>query len=108
MKNNKPERNIQSEILLALSEQGAVVFRNNVGVNHTKDGRFIRYGVGGNGGSDIIGLYKGRFLAVEVKTATGPTSKEQKAFISMVVSHGGIAGIARSVDDALELLADKY
>jgi hypothetical protein len=57
------------------------------------------------GSSDLIGIAPcGRFLAVEVKTATGRVTKEQQTFIDAVCRAGGIAGIARSVDDALQLL----
>ena len=66
----KREQNIQKLIMLALSEAGCLVWRNNVGSYTTVDGAFIRYGVGGVGGSDLIGIYKptGQFLAIEVKS----------------------------------------
>jgi hypothetical protein len=50
---------------------------------------------------------EGRFLAVEVKTRTGRPTKEQLTFIDAINKQGGIAGIARSVEDALLLLARK-
>jgi hypothetical protein len=92
--------------MLALSKAGCLVFRNNTGA--VKDGeRFIRYGLC-KGSSDIIGLTPdGRFLAVEVKTRTGRPTKEQQQFIDAINQQGGIAGIARSVEDALLLLARK-
>lgn len=98
------EQSIQKQIMVALSNAGCTIFRNNVGAV-TVDGRFIRYGVGGNGGSDLIGLTPcGKFLAVEVKNKKGRASKAQLDFIAHINSVGGIAGIARSVDDALNLL----
>lgn len=45
------------------------------------------------------------FSAIEVKTPTGKTREEQNAFISMVNSNGGIAGVARSTDDLKKLIA---
>lgn len=58
------------------------------------------------GSSDIIGITPdGRFLAVEVKTKTGRATAEQIRFIDAVRRKGGVAGIARSVDDALSLLS---
>jgi hypothetical protein len=57
------------------------------------------------GGSDIIGIAPdGRFLAVEVKTTTGRLRPEQQRFIDAVNAKGGIAGVARSVEDALQLI----
>ncbi len=51
---------------------------------------------------DILGLIAGRFVGIEVKkpkpNKTYP-SKDQKVFIEKVESVGGIAFIARSVED---------
>ena len=58
------------------------------------------------GSSDIIGITpSGKFLAIEVKTPKGRATKEQLRFIEAVKSAGGIGGIARSVEDALKLIA---
>ena len=56
---------------------------------------------------DIVGIYKGKPLYIEVKKPkpekTYP-SKEQKEFINKVNEEGGIAFVARSIDDVkLEL-----
>jgi hypothetical protein len=57
------------------------------------------------GGSDIIGIAPdGRFLAVEVKTTTGRIRPEQQLFIDAVIAAGGVAGVARSVEEALNLI----
>ena len=99
------ESNISNAIMIALSEAGCLVWRNNVGVLKDANGRPIRYGLG-TGSSDIIGLCAdGTFLAVEVKTATGRVSPAQTAFIAVVRRRGGRAGVARCPADAL-LIAD--
>lgn len=102
----KREQNIQKLIMLELSKAGCIIWRNNIGSYTTADGAFIRYGVGGVGGSDLIGVHKptGRFLAIEVKTSKGRPSAAQLNFIQQVIASGGIAGIARSPEDALKLL----
>ena len=112
------ESNIQSEILLALSQADCLVFRVDTAgawvgrVLHQEKGlvtlanaRMIQAGLC-TGGADVIGVHKpsGRFLAIEVKTATGRVSKEQENFIRAINKSNGIAGIARSVQDALDLL----
>ena len=51
------------------------------------------------GVADILGVYRGKFLAIEVKAPKGRPTPEQTAFIEKVKSEGGIAFIARSIDD---------
>lgn len=111
------ESNIQSLILLALSNAGCIVWRCETAgvwvgrVIHSQrstvtlaDARMIQAGLT-KGGADIIGIAPdGRFLAVEVKTATGRVRPEQAKFLQAVKDAGGIAGVARSVEDALKLL----
>tara|TARA_R110000764_G_scaffold116029_1_gene202961 strand:- start:22297 stop:22533 length:237 start_codon:yes stop_codon:yes gene_type:complete len=59
---------------------------------YNKDGTPVHYGLC-KGSSDIIGIYKGRFLAVEIK-ATGKRVKRcsnQERFLAMINERGGIA-----------------
>ncbi len=98
------EANVQALIMLALSDAGCLVWRNNVGCLPDRNGRPVRYGVGGNGGSDIIGIAPdGKFLAIEVKTALGQPTDAQLNFINAVQRKGGRAGIARSAAEAVEI-----
>jgi len=100
----RSEANIQSDILIALSKAGAIVWRNNTGALQDKTGRLVRYGLC-KGSADIIGICPdGRFLAVEVKNSTGRATSDQVRFIEAVRSKGGRAGVARSVEDALRIL----
>lgn len=109
------EQNIQRLIMLALSDAGVTIFRNNIGAYTTPDGHRIKYGLGNPGGSDLIGITPvtitenmvgqtvGVFTAVEVKTATGRVTPAQENFIRIIRESGGMAGVCRSVDDALGL-----
>lgn len=113
-----PETRLQHQIMLALSEAGCIVWRHNVGqawlgkpVHQAGDqvtltgAHKMPYGLC-VGGSDLLGIAPGgRFLAVEVKTRTGRVSRPQQQFIHAVQTAGGIAGVARSVEDALALIA---
>ena len=56
------------------------------------------------GVSDIIGIYKNRFLAIEIKTEKGKVTKHQARFLKAVEDNGGIAFVARSVEDVIEKL----
>ena len=101
------EANIQNEILMALSKAGCLVWRQDTGAyKDPKSGRLVRYGLC-KGSSDVIGVAPdSRFLAVEVKTATGRIRPEQLTFIAAVQKAGGRAGVARSVEDALRIALD--
>ena len=99
------ESDIQRLIMLALSEAGCTIWRNNTGVLKNAAGIPIRFGLC-TGSSDLIGMAPdGRFLAVEIKTCKGRATPEQIRFIEIVKARGGIAGIARCQQDALDLLA---
>ena len=112
------ETAVQRRIMLALSEAGCTVWRNEtagawVGRVIHKDGQqvtlssahLIKFGLA-IGSSDIIGITPdGRFLAVEVKTDTGRATKEQLQFIESVRRAGGVSGIARCPADALQLIS---
>lgn len=110
------EAAIQQQIRLALSRAGSVMHRNNVGAYRDDTGRVIRYGVGHPGGSDLIGWTPvlitqdmvgttvGVFTAIEVKAPRGRPTEAQVNFLKQVQLGGGIAGIARSTDEALQIL----
>ena len=99
------EMDVMRACMLALSEAGCLIWRNNVGVLPDRNGVPIRFGLC-VGSADLIGITPcGRFLAVEVKTKTGRVRPEQQRFIDAVNAKGGVAGVARSPADALALLA---
>lgn len=95
---------LQAEIMLALSQAGHVPLRNNTGAMQDKTGRLVRFGVGGKGGPDLWVICRdGMACGIEVKTPKGRVRPEQEAFLAMVRSKGGRAGVARSVSDALKI-----
>lgn len=97
------ETNIQQLVRLKCSELGAVVWRNNVGAYKDHTGRMVFFGLC-KGSSDLIGMYKGVFLAIEVKTPTGKLRKEQRLFLDLVRNAGGLAGVARCEDDVKKII----
>ena len=95
------ESQLQDQIRLALGRiPGLVLWRNNSGTAE-RHGRHIKFGVGNPGGADLIGLYRGRFLAVEIKTATGRLSDDQRRFQDLVTARGGTYVVLRSTEEAL-------
>jgi hypothetical protein len=108
------ERPIQSAIQLAAGSGPARLWRNNVGALKDAQGQLVTYGLC-PGSSDLIGFRTvvvtpdmvgqrvALFAAVEVKDGGRPTDQQQ-AFINLVQQAGGLAGVARSVPDALSIL----
>ena len=110
------EIDIMRQIQVALTKAGCRAFRNNTAqgwvgqiVSHQpglvvlSNARPLHAGLC-IGSSDLIGFTDdGRFLAVEVKTERGRATEEQRRFIVVVRQFGGYAGIARSVDDAIDI-----
>ena len=97
------EANVQALIMMALSDAGCLVWRQNTGVLPDRNGRLLRFGVC-VGSSDIVGICEdGKFLAIEVKTALGQPTDAQLNFIRAVQRQGGRAGIARSAAEAVEI-----
>ena len=52
-----------------------------------------------NGVSDILGIVNGKFIAIEVKTKRGRPTENQTNFLRRINENGGIAFIARSIED---------
>jgi hypothetical protein len=103
------EKIIQEKIHRAMSERrGLCLFRNNSGIARYGND-VVRYGVPPKGGgSDLIEMVGQKiavFLAIEVKTDAGKLTAAQGNFIEKINAHGGIAGVARSVEEA-EILVD--
>lgn len=94
----------------------AMLSRNNCGAYEDKGGRWVKYGVFSPGGSDLLGLKSvlvtpamvgrrlAQFAAVEVKSGSGRATPQQGHFIETVLAAGGLAGLARSVEDARRIL----
>lgn len=93
----------------------ARLWRNNTGALKDANGRLVRYGLC-QGSADLIGYRTvtitpdmvgqriAVFAAIEVKDRGKPTP-EQLRFLEVVRAAGGLAGIARSVADAEQILA---
>lgn len=98
------ESDIQNSIRLALNPY-AVIFRVNSGKVRMTDGRYFDTGVP-NGFSDLTGFRKsdGKMIFIEVKTPTGKLRKEQKHFLETVKQYDVIAGVARSPEQAVDLV----
>ena len=52
----------------------------------------------------MVGSTVAVFTSIEVKTPTGRIRPEQQHWLETVQAAGGIAGVARSVEDALRIV----
>lgn len=96
-----PERDIMHAIMLQTCDR-VLWGRNNVGMTEAN----IRYGVGGKGGSDLLGVIRGtgRAIACEVKVPGKKPTPEQQRFLACVANAGGASLCATSVDDVINFL----
>ena len=102
---------LTAEIQLALATGDCRLWRNQVGKYHLADGRWISSGLA-VGSADLIGIKSvtvtkemvgkkiGVFLSVEVKGQGDKPTTKQTAWRDMVRELGGIACIARNVEEA--------
>lgn len=116
------EARVSNAIQLDLgAKPGCRLLRNNVGGTKDATGRFIAYGLGSHGGHvlkgpsdligwrtititpDMVGQQVAVFAAIEVKDK-GRATPEQLNFIAQVQAAGGLAGVARSTDEARSIL----
>lgn len=123
----KTEHDIQNEIRLALSVEGYFTERINVGSGYLIDKELMEelkrccplwlkaklekvphFNTGAvKGRSDLSAIKDGRISFIEVKNDKGRPSAEQINFIKqMQTRYGCRAGIARSVEDALEIVKE--
>lgn len=78
-----------------------------MGTYDPKEGKFRRPSkYYKRGTADILGIYKGRPLAIEVKSEKGRLSIHQKLFLQEFQNNGGIAIVARSVEDVVRQLGE--
>ena len=108
------EQQIQQRIRIACSTGDTRLFRNNTGTLRDQHGRPVQFGLAKGSADligwttrtitpDMVGQQVAVFTSIEVKTATGRLRPEQQQWLDAVQAAGGIAGVARSVEDAARL-----
>ena len=95
--------------MMDMSKKGYLVWRNQVGLFKTIDGRTVNIGIKGSSDlmaikptvitPEMVGQTLAVFVAVEVKTATGRQSEPQKKWQKAVEKLGVKYIIARCEDD---------
>jgi hypothetical protein len=110
------EQQIQQQIRLSCSRGPVRLYRNNTGTLRDQHGRPVSFGLC-KGSADLIGWRTvtispemvgqqvAVFTSIEVKAASGRLRPEQRQWLDSVQAAGGIGGVARSVADAVAILA---
>lgn len=96
------ETDLMNLIRLRLTELGYKVFRANVGSIKLADGTYFKTGLP-KGFSDLFAVKNGRVCFIEVKVKPNKATKEQINFIEQMQNAGCVAGVAYSVEEAVEL-----
>lgn len=96
-----PEGEIKNAICQWLSWQDCFFWIQQAGkipgrINKSK---YLRNGI-----ADILGIWEGRMLAIEVKAPGNKPTAEQTDFINLTNLHGGIAFVAYSLDEVISKL----
>lgn len=97
-----PEKSIEMLIINYLRAKGVFCWKNySIGVYdpRLKCYRPINSKMSYKGVSDIIGIFKGMPLFIEVKKSDGRLRPDQKVFLDMAKQNGAIAFVARDLSD---------
>ena len=113
------ETNVWKQIQIDLSPLGFRLFRNQRYKGKTDKGIWIDCGVGGDGGSDLVGYrivhitpdMVGRVFAqyveIEAKTKNGEGTEKQKERVKRLLLDGAFAFIAKNADDIKKRLTQE-
>ena len=95
---------LQNQIIVALCKNGCVARNHTVGQFFTKYGSIVN--IGHHGEADIWGhrISDGRAIYIEVKLPGEHPREDQKKFLKAMANTGAIAGVAHTVEEALEIV----
>lgn len=98
------ETDLMHAVMLAVTEAGCQIFRTNVGKVRTPDGRFFDTGLP-KGHSDLYGFRPdGQIFYIETKLHPRKPTKEQRQFILAMIGKGAAAGVAYTVEEAMQIV----
>ena len=93
------EHDTQKAIIDLIRLKGGIATRVNSGSMISKrNDRTYCVQLADKGTSDIIALYKGVYLAIEVKFGEGKLKPEQEAFLKSVAESGGVGLVAYDIN----------
>lgn len=108
------EADLVQAVVELIALKGGVAIRINSGMRVIEDADGSRRVFKGakKGTSDVLALYRGRFLAIECKVGKNQATEDQLRFLDDVYEKGGIAMIVRDgleeLERVLNLLDDPF
>ncbi len=94
---SKASADLTNEVINYIYVAGGFAWRaSSVGVFDTKRMHFRA--AAKKGVSDILSIYKGRLIAVEIKIGTDSLSDEQKGFMNNIDHYGGYSIVAINLE----------
>jgi Holliday junction resolvase len=93
------EHDTQQAIIDLIRMRGGIATRVNSGSMISKRGdKTYKVMLADKGTSDIIALYKGMYIAIEVKHGKNDATREQLDFLREVAERGGVGLVAYDID----------
>ena len=103
----KPSNAIAEPVIEFLRGRGAYIWRNVSGGRYQGSAsgqrRFVAFGASGI--SDLMAVYRGKFLAIEIKAGKDRLTDHQRKFAGGVTAAGGLFIECRSVADVAAIVA---
>ena len=105
------EQDLKKLVVEYLNRQGHYVWPTNAGMAffYDKNGRRSVFRSGFKGLADVVGMINGgKFLAIELKVGYNKPSDDQKAFLWKVNEMGGVAFVAYSLEEVIQIMGDTW
>lgn len=98
-----PRRALTDATMLAVSAPDCMVWEHPTGAGVVKSGAYVPFGLAGS--PDIIGVCRGRFMGLEIKTPGDTVKPDQRRFRAAFEAAGGVYVIVRDPADAVAAVA---
>ncbi len=99
---------LKVQIVELLTLRGWLAWSNNTGAFPVEDGkherRYVRFGRKGSADIFAVRPGDGRFYSIEVKVGKDDLRDDQRQWMHDVRAHGGVAIVARNLQDAIDLV----
>lgn len=115
----QPETALQNRIRIAISSvcKQCTIFRNHCGALKDQRGKMLQFGLSPGSPdlvgwkslevtADMVGSRVAVFVGIEIKMPKEKPRQDQQYWLDNLLAHGGIAGVAHSEDEAIQILSN--